>query len=601
MRLFIAYLSFCITAAGQSLSGVSLSGAHMEGYPVPDAAWWYAGQRVWQDAALYTKATDTSAVTGWDDLSGNDRRLTQSIDTNQPSFSSAPYLAFDGVSDALSAASASDWSWMHSPTGGGWSILIALEPEQVTASSAPRDILNTGGFNSTDRGIAILQSVTDAVQVNISTGTSYVSSYGALAESILPGFNLIGVTWDPVGAGKLNMYSLGVQVATDKTNKVTPVSGAAKNALTLGRRGDAVTNGWAGRIYEAQIWRGVMDSNKLTTIGQMMSDRNGGNWIQWLDGQTNEQYSAFPRTTIDALGRLWAVWMRSTQHQAADSAIISSVSSDFGTTWSSPQVLLSTPGFEHRDPSIMTMTNGTLVVNWFNRSNDTSLVHGGYSMVSTDNGTNWTTPYQITNDLATTWGCAATPAAELHDGSLLLALYYGDGSSRVIRSYDNGLTWTNQTTIILDGALNHEPFLFAEGTNVLCTIRNNTTGTIDGAVSTDDGYTWTITPNIFPGHSVSPIIKTVAGKYLTINRLFTAVATIHWSTNFLTGWSTTAIPVSPSLGGSSGGSTAYLYGDLREVSPGVIGSIWSEEYGGATGSAFVGYRRVPEAAIIRNP
>jgi hypothetical protein len=64
---------------------------------------------VWYDASVASSITIATGVEQWNDLSGNDRHLTQTITNNQPAYitnllNGKPALRFDGSNDSLSAS-----------------------------------------------------------------------------------------------------------------------------------------------------------------------------------------------------------------------------------------------------------------------------------------------------------------------------------------------------------------------------------------------------------------------------------------------------------------------------------------------------------------
>ncbi|MBD2653680.1 hypothetical protein H6G45_09290 [Synechocystis sp. FACHB-383] len=63
---------------------------------------------LWLDASVPTSITlDSGAVSQWDDLSGNNRHVTQSTSTKRPTYTDQFSVDFDGVNDELRGASAS--------------------------------------------------------------------------------------------------------------------------------------------------------------------------------------------------------------------------------------------------------------------------------------------------------------------------------------------------------------------------------------------------------------------------------------------------------------------------------------------------------------
>jgi hypothetical protein len=64
---------------------------------------------VWYDASVASSITIETGVSQWNDLSGNNRHLTQTITNNQPAYvtnalNGRPAVDFDGTNDSLSAS-----------------------------------------------------------------------------------------------------------------------------------------------------------------------------------------------------------------------------------------------------------------------------------------------------------------------------------------------------------------------------------------------------------------------------------------------------------------------------------------------------------------
>ena len=93
---------------------------------------------LWLDASDETTITESGgAVSQWDDKSGNDNDLTQATSAKQPTsgtrtLNGLNVLDFDGSDDAMFAATAGDWAFLHD---GTTYLLAAVISADVTGSN----------------------------------------------------------------------------------------------------------------------------------------------------------------------------------------------------------------------------------------------------------------------------------------------------------------------------------------------------------------------------------------------------------------------------------------------------------------------------------
>ena len=99
-----------------------------------------AGYKAWYDASdTATITVSGSAVTQWNDKSGNGYNLTQSTAAYRPlsgtrTLNSKNVIDFDGSNDSLQAATASNWTFLSNSGGSSifLVIFVAVHPPRAT-------------------------------------------------------------------------------------------------------------------------------------------------------------------------------------------------------------------------------------------------------------------------------------------------------------------------------------------------------------------------------------------------------------------------------------------------------------------------------------
>jgi len=153
-------------------------------------------------------------------------------------------------------------------------------------------------------------------------------------------------------------------------------------------------------------------------------------------------------------GRLLLVWSRYPS-DSSDFAVVGSISSDGGCSWTPPKVLIDHPGLLDADPNIIVYDDHVLVTGTtvdFSQGIRTSAT---WCIRSEDNGKTWTEPYEIPMGHRYTCG-KCQRAIRLASGTLLMGYSWdilceqgkalqseGEMELRagVMRSTDGGMTW----------------------------------------------------------------------------------------------------------------------------------------------------------------
>jgi hypothetical protein len=233
-------------------------------------------------------------------------------------------------------------------------------------------------------------------------------------------------------------------------------------------------------------------------------------------------YNAFPGLARLPGGDLIAVYRAGVAHIGNDGVLKMQTSTDGGATWSSAVTFVDDPSIDVRDPEITRLSDGTLIVTFF----DYATVGGAgnfYSVRSTDDGATWDTPVAMGSTFTTyEFGCA--PIVELPDGTLIAPMYgnvpAGDYVAFLMKSTDGGNSWGNQTTIASGGGHDWtEPTIVRlPGGDLHCLIRVDDLGDIYRTVSSDDGATWSTPAFAFDGISKVGHVVTASGQMIAVYR-----------------------------------------------------------------------------------
>ena len=218
-------------------------------------------------------------------------------------------------------------------------------------------------------------------------------------------------------------------------------------------------------------------------------------------------YQAFPDVVRLSDGDLQVVFYAGYGHIALPNKqlprggrIVSMRSHDNGTTWSKPEIIVDTP-LDDRDPHIIQLADGTVMLSFFTRLEDGYT--NSYVLRSHDSGKTWDNmPAMVAKGFA----CSA-PVRQLRDGTMLLGVYnmrMVDGkpfrASGVVRSTDFGKTWSEPIMFPNTSGHTHDEtdLIQLPSGRVLALIRP----CMCFSTSDDGGLTWTDTKPVgFEGHA----------------------------------------------------------------------------------------------------
>jgi len=218
-------------------------------------------------------------------------------------------------------------------------------------------------------------------------------------------------------------------------------------------------------------------------------------------------HAGFPDVEIAPNGDILVVFRLGSAHVwGRDGRIYLSRSRDKGNSWETREILHLPKRFvryygeyrpvsDDRDPSLRTLSNGKMILSWFNwgdgdRETPTSSI---YISISEDNGATWGEPKRVFFNSAT-----SDKIMEIEGGKLFLPAYGplkgGYFSAFLLIGESYGETWLEKPIIIADGdkmKVNfYEPTLAKIGERSLISVLRTDLGPLYLAKSEDQGMTW---------------------------------------------------------------------------------------------------------------
>lgn len=232
------------------------------------------GLQLWLDAT-YINQEDNTAVSTWEDKSGNGYDATQSTSANQPVFkkniiNGKPSILFDGVNDTLSVpSSTSIFKFLHSTDS---TVFLVCQAGLVANPAVNMTLIHTAN-STTLKGIYIryddASTNNDRIGHNIYFGTSgqTVSSQQTTLGSFPANqFNYINVVSKPTNATASERSAIQINNGTiRKGNAATGVASTDDASLNLTIGGYSLTflNGY---ISEILIYNKALTSGEIASI-----------------------------------------------------------------------------------------------------------------------------------------------------------------------------------------------------------------------------------------------------------------------------------------------------------------------------------------------
>lgn len=320
----------------------------------------------------------------------------------------------------------------------------------------------------------------------------------------------------------------------------------------------------------------------VMALGRGQSDLRPDDFVYVCRDAGAGGYEAFPDVCRLRDGRLVAVFYAGYGHVSLPEErlpkggrICYSLSIDEGQTWSDARLLYDGPD-DDRDPSIVHLSNGSLICNFFSLRKREMIKKreaawtglGSWMVVSKDLGKTWSGPTQISKD----YYCSA-PLRELPDGRLILGLYRQTGKishGAVIISEDEGKTWGSPIDIDNGGyKLDAETDVILLKDGSLYAVQREPKTTMCSSISKDGGKTWSVSrPLGFPGHCPY-LLRTPDDIILLAHRL--PQTSLHYSLDEAKTWSANVLVddvggAYPSMVNLKDGSVLIVYYEEGEGS-----------------------------------
>tara|TARA_R110000868_G_scaffold232603_1_gene486137 strand:+ start:32 stop:811 length:780 start_codon:yes stop_codon:yes gene_type:complete len=235
-----------------------------------------AGLKAWYDASdTATISLSGSAVTQWNDKSGNSFNLTQATALRRPqsgvnTLNSLNVITFDG-NDVLQAATASDWTFLHNSTGA--TIFFAAYFNTVAVSG----VLFATASSTAQSGVYIERSASDLILSEIyrGSGGTFVSSLaaGTLTDNTAKYASMVLDNSNATAANRL-IYKINAgSNLTGNTYTGTPSASAPNNPLYIGSYDTAGSSGFQGRFAEIIMYSGVLSGTDITNVNSYLSSK----------------------------------------------------------------------------------------------------------------------------------------------------------------------------------------------------------------------------------------------------------------------------------------------------------------------------------------
>jgi hypothetical protein len=235
-----------------------------------------ANLKAWYDASdTATISVSGTAVTQWNDKSGNAYNLTQATAARRPSsgvntLNSKNVVTFDG-NDVLQAATASNWTFLNN--SGGATIFLAA---YYDTSAVQTMIYDTSTSTTGAVGVTTFRGSNDkfGAFVVYGSGGNYVSidsNLQTLTDSTAFYWSMKSDNSNATAANRIKVRLNGgaEQGANASTN--TPSASAPAQPLFLGSYDTAGSQGFQGRIAELIMYSGILSATDISAVNAYLA------------------------------------------------------------------------------------------------------------------------------------------------------------------------------------------------------------------------------------------------------------------------------------------------------------------------------------------
>ena len=263
-----------------SIKNKTKSGSLLVGNTAYNPVTSIANLKGWYDANDATTITASgSAVTQWNDKSGNSYNVTQGTAGRRPvtgtrTQNGKNMIDFQG-DDVLQAATASNWTFMSNSTGA--TVFIAAFYD---TSASYRWQLSTGTADTTGIGAEVAADDQDKIYGVVMRGVSAtrVSDSHTTASVTDNTANYFSMKIDNANATAANRILTSINAGTAYgANTFTGVASSSDPAhpLYIGSYDTAGSSGFDGGICEIIIYSGILSNGDITLINSYLASKWG--------------------------------------------------------------------------------------------------------------------------------------------------------------------------------------------------------------------------------------------------------------------------------------------------------------------------------------
>ena len=229
--------------------------------------------KAWYDASDTSTITGGAAVSQWNDKSPNGYHLSQATATKKPSsgtrtLNSLNVIDFDGTNDILTAATASDWTFLSNSSASTAFAVFILDDTNPSAFLTTHTIGTTIGLSvyyNTELGAFVSNGTADVV-------------YNATAQTVSTGNAYAYWLTDPANATAANrseIYYNGVLKNKNNTATATASSSTPHYALSTGGRQNDDAYSLNGAMCEIIICSGLLSATNITKTKDYLTAKWG--------------------------------------------------------------------------------------------------------------------------------------------------------------------------------------------------------------------------------------------------------------------------------------------------------------------------------------
>ena len=556
------------------------------------------------DLSKETGFADTDPISTLSDQSDKGKHLTATLST-RPLFQANEIngygvAQFDGINDALIAATAADWKFLHD--GHGFTIIALVRQRDADPNRLDSLVDTLPGFASASQGMAFF--LDDRASIPRNNGVAMAMSKGVGGRPVL---SVVGtealrpLTWQIVVARYNAGANSPVQFSSDVADLAFEVDGLAvggANAANLPHgTGNPTGTMTVGANVAASLWAKV-DLAGLWIFDVALPSDLMDAYIRWItlrfdvgytrDVESRVGYNGFGTMVRLADGIILGSYAQADRHDGGGLTrhAVQRRSSNLGWDWGLPESISSDLTKTAGAGVALITSTGTVLYSGMTDNGGSGI--DAFSLRSTDGGLTRSSAITPTHGF-TQWSATGVhPMVELSNGHVLWAVYGLNTSgtftaTKTVLSTDDGASWGSPVTIA-DGPgnstnWNETAIVKISGTypteTLLALIRNDTNNRIDKATSLDSGASWGATTSAITGIGGDPILlKASSGNLIFVGRQRTAPARaiVRFSTDSGANWSATDYNVDAINGFNN-------YSSILETSPGKFLIMTSSEFG----------------------